>query len=306
VILRVLGSAAGGGLPQWNCGCGNCRAARAGDPAVPPRLEESVAFSADGEDWFLIQASPDVRRQIESYRALWPREPRHSPIAAILLTNGDLDHVLGLLCLRESQPLTIYATHEVRRGFTDGNAVYRTLERFPGQVSWRPFDLGSEQPLLNAAGADSGLSVTAVAAPGKRPLHLESEGDPALGDNVGLVIRDRRTGGRLAYFSALAALAPDVRDTLAASDCLFIDGTFWTDDELITAGLGERRARQMAHLPVGGPDGSLEFLRTLSVPRKFLIHLNNTNPLLRADSAERSALAAAGVEVAHEGLELRL
>jgi pyrroloquinoline quinone biosynthesis protein B len=306
VILRVLGSAAGGGLPQWNCGCTNCCAARAGDPATPSRLEESVAFSADGEDWFLIQASPDVRRQIESFPALWPRRPRHTPVAAILLTNGDLDHVLGLLCLRESQPLVIYATHEVRRGFVDGNSVYRTLERFPGQISWRPFDLDGEQPLLTADGSDSGLAVRALAAPGKRPLHLEGDGDPAPGDNVGLLIRDRRTGGRLAYFSALAALTAPVRQQLAESDCLFVDGTFWTDDELIAAGLGERRGRQMAHLPVSGPDGSLDFLRTLSAPRKFLIHLNNTNPLLRADSPERAALAAARVEVAHEGLELRL
>ncbi len=306
MILRVLGSAAGGGLPQWNCGCANCRAARAGDPATPARLEESIAFSADGEDWFLIQASPDVRRQIESFPALWPRQPRHTPVAAILLTNGDLDHVLGLLCLRESQPLVVYATQEVRRGFVEDNSVYRTLERFPGQVSWRALDLDGEQPLLTADGADSGLSVMAVAAPGKRPLHLEGAGDPAPGDNVGLIVRDRRTGGRLAYFSALASLTPAVRERLADSDCLFIDGTFWTDDELITAGLGERRARQMAHLPVGGPDGSLAFLRTLSAPRKFLIHLNNTNPLLRADSPERAALAAARVEVAHEGLELRL
>jgi pyrroloquinoline quinone biosynthesis protein B len=306
VILRVLGSAAGGGFPQWNCGCGNCRAVREGHSATTSRSEESVALSADGESWFLLQASPEVRRQIESFEALWPRGPRHTPVAGILLTNGDLDHVLGLLCLRESQPLTVYATDDVRRGFAEGNAVYRTLERFPGQLTWRALELGVEQPLRTAAGGDSGLFVTALAAPGKRPLHLESSGAPAAGDNVGLLIRDARTGGRLAYFSALAELSPPVREALAAADCLFLDGTFWSDDELIRAGLGERRGRQMAHLPVGGPDGSLEFLRGLPVRRKLLIHLNNTNPLLRADSPERAAATAAGVEVAEDGQEIRL
>jgi pyrroloquinoline quinone biosynthesis protein B len=306
VILRVLGSAAGGGFPQWNCGCGNCRAAREGHSATRPRLEESVAISADGEHWFLLQASPEVRRQIESFPALWPREPRHTPIAGILLTNGDLDHCLGLLCLRESQRLVVHATAEVRRGIAEGNAMYRTLERFPGQLTWRPFQLDVEQPLLTPAGGESGLHVTAVAAPGKRPLHLEGSGTPSPGDNVGLVIRDARTGGRLAYFSALAELSPAVRQTLGAADCVFIDGTFWSDDELIKEGLGERRGRQMAHLPVGGPDGSLEFLRSLTVRRKLLIHLNNTNPLLREDSPERAQATAAGVEVAADGLEIRL
>ena len=306
MILRILGSAAGGGFPQWNCGCGNCRAVRANHPATRPRLEESVALSADGEHWFLLQASPEVRRQIESFPALWPREPRHSPIAGFLITNGDLDHCLGLLCLRESQPLKIYATSEVRRGFTEGNAVYQTLERFPGQVTWRGLELGVEQPLLTATGEPTGLHVTALPAPGKRPLHLEASGSPSPGDNVGLMIRDERTGGRLAYFSAVAELDSTVREALAAADCLFLDGTFWSDDELIQAGLGERRARQMAHLPVGGTEGSLRFLRGLAVRRKFLIHLNNTNPLLRDDSPERAEAAAARVEVAEDGVELRL
>jgi pyrroloquinoline quinone biosynthesis protein B len=306
VILRVLGSAAGGGLPQWNCGCGNCRAARARHSAIRPRLEESVALSADGEHWFLLQAAPEVRRQIESFPPLQPKAPRHTPIAGILLTNGDLDHCLGLLCLRESQPLVVHATAEVQRGFTEGNVLYRTLERFTGQLTWSPLPLGVEQPLRLGDGRPSGLHVTAVAAPGKRPLHLEGSGAPAPGDNVGLVIRDEQTGGRLAYFSALAALAPAVRGVLAAADCLFVDGTFWSDDELIREGLGQRRGRDMAHLPVGGPDGSLEFLRALPVRRKVLIHLNNTNPLLRDDSPERAAVTAAGVEVAEDGLEIRL
>jgi pyrroloquinoline quinone biosynthesis protein B len=306
VRLRVLGSAAGGGFPQWNCGCGNCRAARAQHGAARPRLEESVALSADGEHWFLLQASPEVRRQIESFPALWPKAPRHTPIAGFLLTNGDLDHVLGLLCLRESQPLVVHATEEVRQGFAEGNAVYRTLDRFPGHLTWRRLELGVEQPLLLGDGRGSGLHVTALAAPGKRPLHLEHTGPASPGDNVGLLIRDARTGGRLAYFSALAALTPAVREVMAGAHCVFVDGTFWSDDELIREGLGERRGRQMAHLPVGGPDGSLEVLRALPVRRKLLIHLNNTNPLLRADSAERAVVAEAGVEVADDGLEIEL
>lgn len=296
--IRVLGSAAGGGFPQWNCGCRNCRAARAGDPAVRPRTQESVAVSPDGESWFLINASPEIRAQIESFPGLWPRGDRHSPIAGLLLTNGDLDHCLGLLSLRESHPLVVYATEAVRAGFTGGNVLYRTLERFAGQVGWRALEVGEAQPL-----GEGGLRVTAVAAPGKLPLHLEGLRAPAPGDNVGLVIRDDRSGRRLAYLSGVAGLSPEVERAVEGADVVFFDGTFWSSDELIAAGLGTRRAEEMAHWPLGGAGGSLAFLRRLP-GRKVLIHVNNTNPILREDSDERRAVTDAGVEVAHDGMEL--
>ena len=213
--VRVLGSAAGGGVPQWNCGCENCREARRGTGVVRPRTQETVAVSADGVSWFLLNVSPEIRAQIESFPPLTPREPRHSPIAGLILTNGDLDHCLGLLSLRESHPLTVYATESVRVGFTGGNVLYRTLERFDGQVTWRALSVepGRAQPL-----GDSGLTVTAIATPGKLPLHLETSCTPSPEDNIGLLIDDTRTGGRLAYFSGVAGQAPAITRALADAD----------------------------------------------------------------------------------------
>jgi pyrroloquinoline quinone biosynthesis protein B len=307
VRVRVLGSAAGGGFPQWNCGCGNCAGARRGEPGLRPRTQESVAVSPDGDAWFLINCSPEVRAQIEAFPALWPRQPRHSPIAGIILTNGDLDHCLGLLSLRESHPLVVYATRAVRDGFTEDNVLYRTLARFPGQVTWRVLDLDREQPLGDGDdGRGARLRVTAVAAPGKRPLHLEATRTASPEDNVGLVIRDEASSARLAYFSGVAGPSPEIERAAVGAGALFFDGTFWSSDELIAAGLGSRRAEEMAHWPVGGPEGSLGFLSRARATRRILIHVNNTNPVLREDGLERRALAAAGVEVAEDGLELAL
>jgi pyrroloquinoline quinone biosynthesis protein B len=306
VRLRVLGSAAGGGFPQWNCGCVNCAGARAGSIRAIPRTQESVALSADDEHWFLINASPEIRQQIESFPGLWPRQPRHSPIAGILLNNGDLDHCLGLLSLRESHPLVGYATEAVRRGFSEGNVLYRTLQRFPEQLRWQTLALGRESPLVHSdTGQPSGLFVTALPVPGKRPLHLESLGPPSPEDSVGFRIRDARSGKTLAYLSAVGGWSPAVDELIAGADCVFFDGTFWTSDELVVAGLGTRRAEDMAHWPVGGVGGSLTYLSQHS-GRRILIHINNTNPLLREDGPQREELAAAGVELAHDGMELEL
>src|SRR5262245_16375349 len=209
--VRVLGSAAGGGFPQWNCGCFNCREGRRLGGRARPRTQESVAVSADGESWFLINASPEIRAQIEACQELWPRAERHSPIAGILLTNGDLDHCLGLLSLRESHPLTMYTTDSVRAGFTENNVLYRTLERFPEQVTWRRLELGREQPLGGPAGA---LRVTAIPAPGKLALHLEGRRAPSPEDNVGFLIREGPDGPGLAYFSGVAGRSTDVQAAL--------------------------------------------------------------------------------------------
>ncbi len=284
-------------MPQWNCGCENCREARAGGGVVS-RTQESVAVSADGASWFLLNVSPEVRAQIESFPGLWPRAPRHSPIAGLLLTNGDLDHCLGLLSLRESHPLVAYATESVRGGFATGNVLYRTLERFPGQVTWRVLAAGQEQPL-----GDTPLAVTAIPAPGNLPLHLKGLRPPSPEDNVGLVVRDTHSGRRLAYFSGVAGPSPELIQAVTEADLVFFDGTFWSSDELIAAGLGTRRAEDMAHWPVGGAGGSLSFLSGLR-GRRVLIHINNTNPILREGSAERRAVGAAGVEVAFDGMEL--
>ncbi|HTQ75836.1 MAG TPA: pyrroloquinoline quinone biosynthesis protein PqqB [Burkholderiales bacterium] len=297
--IKVLGAAAGGGFPQWNCGCPNCRDVRSGAMAAKPLTQECVAVSADAERWFLLNASPEIRSQIESFRGLYPRGPRHSPIAGILLTNGDLDHCLGLLSLRESHPLVIYATERVRRGFTEGNVLYRTLQRFPGQVTWRALELGREIEV-------GGLAVEALPAPGKPPIHLEGDGVSDPGDNIGLLVRDLKTGKRLAYFSAAAAITSAMRAALDQADCVFFDGTFWASDELIALGLGDKRAEQMAHLPVGGKDGSLRTLAGVRTPKRIYIHLNNTNPLLRPRSPERVQAEEAGWEIAYDGMEVAL
>jgi len=306
MLIRVLGSAAGGGFPQWNCGCPNCRGVRAGDVQVTARTQECVAVSTDSTQWFLLNCSPEIRQQIESFPPLHPRGPRHSPIAAILLTNGDLDHCLGLLSLRESHPLVIYATDRLRRGFTDGNVLYRTLDRFPGQVTWRALKLGREEELADVEGRPSGLLVEAVAMPGKLPIHLEADGTSDPEDSVGFRIREHATGRILAYLSGVGGVTDAVRRAVEDADCVFFDGTFWSSDELPGLGLGTKRAEQMAHLPVGGPDGSLARLHGLAAPRRIFIHVNNTNPLLRDDSPERATVEAAGWEVARDGMEVRI
>jgi pyrroloquinoline quinone biosynthesis protein B len=277
---------------------------------VRPRTQETVAVSADGTSWFLLNVSPEIRAQIESFPPLTPREPRHSPIAGLVLTNGDLDHCLGLLSLRESHPLTVYATESVRDGFIQGNVLYRTLERFEGQVTWRVLAVdreqllgGREQPL-----GETGLTVAAIATPGNLPLHLKSLRQPSVEDNVGVVIRDTRTGKRLAYFSGVAGPSVALAHVVAQADVVFFDGTFWSSDELIALGLGTRRAEEMSHWPLGGPEGSVAFLSSFGhrAARRILIHINNTNPILREGSAERGALDAAGIEVAADGLEFTL
>lgn len=265
-----------------------------------------MAVSTDSAQWFLLNCSPEIRQQIESFPPLHPRGPRHSPIAAILLTNADLDHCLGLLSLRESHPLVIYATDRLRRGFTDGNVLYRTLDRFPGQVTWRALKLGREEELADVEGRPSGLLVEAVAMPGKLPLHLEADGTSDPEDSVGFRIRERATGRILAYLSGVGGVTDAVRRAVEDADCVFFDGTFWSSDELPGLGLGTKRAEQMAHLPVGGPDGSLARLHGLAAPRRIFIHVNNTNPLLRDDSPERATVESAGWEVARDGMEVRI
>jgi pyrroloquinoline quinone biosynthesis protein B len=304
--VRVLGSAAGGGFPQWNCGCPNCRGARESTIRARARTQESVAVSADGAAWFLLNASPEIRQQIEGFPALHPRGSRHSPIHGVLLTNGDLDHTLGLLSLRESHPIAIYATAGVRRGFTEHNVLYRTLERFPGQATWRALELGRERELTRADGTPSGLRVEPIAVPGKAPLHLEDRRPTEPEDDVALRIRDVATGKVLAYASGVGQITEAVRRALDGAECVFFDGTFWAADELIAGGLGTKRADEMAHVPVGGEDGSLKELSGLKAARKIYIHVNNTNPLLREDGPERAMSDAAGWEIAWDGMEIEL
>jgi pyrroloquinoline quinone biosynthesis protein B len=303
VRVRVLGSAAGGGFPQWNCGCANCRGVREGSVRALPRTQDSLAVSADGASWFLLNASPDVRAQIEATPELQPRAARDTPIAGIVLSNGDLDHCLGLFSLREAQPLTVYATRPVTEGLREHNSFCRTLERFAGHTSYRTLEAGVRRPLLDPQARPSGLSIEAIAVPGKLPIHLEGLVTPSAEDNVALSIRDEQRGRTLVYAPAVAARTPALDRALHEADCVLFDGTFWSSEELPHLGLGERRAEDMAHWPVGGPGGSLAFLATLSA-RALLTHVNNTNPLLIEDSPERRAATAAGIALAADGMEL--
>jgi pyrroloquinoline quinone biosynthesis protein B len=288
-------------VPQWNCGCPNCLAVRAGSPKIRARTQDSIAVSGAPGIWVLCNASPDIRRQIEDFDELHPRGARHSPIAAVVLTNGDLDHVVGLFTLRESYPFVLYATEAVWRGLVDHNAMMRTLQRFQGHVTWRPLVLGVETPIVNAEGEATGLSITARPIRGKIPIHLEGIASNSPEQNVGVWLRDDEQA-EVAYVSAAAALDDVVAH--ADVDALLLDGTFWSSDELSRPGLSKSRAEDMAHLPIGDEGGSLGHGSKLRARRRIYTHINNTNPILVDDAPERRAVEAAGWEVAFDGMEI--
>jgi pyrroloquinoline quinone biosynthesis protein B len=298
--VRVLGSAAGGGFPQWNCACDNCVLVRAGDARVTSRTQDCVAIESKSR-WLLVNASPDVLRQIEATAALHPQTQntvRDTPIAAVVLTNGDLDHVLGLFSLRESQPLVVYATDRVFSSLMEMNAIARTLQRFPGHMTHRRLVIG--EPCVVPELGD--LTLTAFASPGKLPIHLAGVFEPRAEDNVGL--RITVNGTTVAYATAVRDVRT-IASQLAPSDVLLLDGTFWSSDELVTQRAGSARAEDMAHHPIGGEDGSIAALASVQhLGRKILTHINNTNPILREDSPERAWASRMGWEIAHDGMEM--
>ena len=297
---HVIGSGAGGGVPQWNCACDVCTRVRAGDPRVSARTQDSIAVTArpNADRWLLVNASPDIRAQIERFEPLRPRAARHTPVAAIALTNGDLDHVLGLFSLRESQPLVVLATDRVRAGLVDHNAMMRTLARTPDQVTWKRLELGRETVL-----DDLGIGVTPFAASGKLPVHLVGVLDPSPEDNVALRVRDLGSGKTLVVATSVGSL-DGVDRLVAGADALLFDGTFWSEDELVSRGLGRAHARDMAHVPVGGAGGSLARLAGVAAPRRVYTHVNNTNPMLVEGSPERLEVERGGWQVAFDGMEI--
>jgi pyrroloquinoline quinone biosynthesis protein B len=295
VWLRVLGSAAGGGSPQWNCGCPVCAAVRSG--AAPARTQSSVAVSADRERWFLVNASPDVRTQIEAFPGLHPHQDRSTPLEAVLLTDGELDHTLGLLLLREARALRLYATPAVHKTLSDGSGVLRTLERYC-PVEWRAVVPGAEVSLA------TGLSCRAFDVPTTKRDRFG--GSPDQGRVVGYRLVDERGGGTLVYLPCVQELTPAVRAEIEGCDCLLVDGTCWRDDELVRLGLAGKTSREMGHLPIDGRHGSLARLRSLGVGRTIFVHMNNTNPILLADAPERRIVEDSGMEVAMDGLEVEV
>jgi pyrroloquinoline quinone biosynthesis protein B len=301
--IRVLGSAAGGGFPQWNCNCRNCDGVRKGTIRARPRTQSSIAISADRDGWILFNASPDLLAQFRAFPELQPaRTLRDTAVRAIVLIDAQIDHTTGLLMLREGPRMAIYCTREVREDLTRGHPLMGVLEHFCG-VDWHPIapDPGAT---FSVSGA-GGLWFTAVPLKSKPPPYSPHRNEPRPGDNIGVRIVDAKTGRALFYAPGLGEIEPHLQPFLADADCVMLDGTFWTDDELIRLGVSAKRARDMGHLPQSGRGGMLEALKPLAL-RKILIHINNTNPILDEDSAERVALEAAGIEVAYDGMEIEL
>lgn len=298
--IIVLGAAAGGGFPQWNSNAQGCRRARSGDPAADSRTQASVAVSSDGERWFLLNASPDLRQQINDTPALHPREGlRHSPIAGVVLTGGDVDVIAGLLTLRERQPLVVHATKRIH-GVLDANPIFEVLAR---DVVSRTI-----QTLDTPFALDDALTANFFAVPGKVPLYLEqgSEPPPILIDDttVGLEISDGAK--RMVFIPGCAAMTPELRAKLEGADIVFFDGTLWRDDEMVVAGLGQKTGRRMGHMSLGEPGGTIDSFRSIAIGRKVVIHMNNSNPVLLADSPERAEAEAAGWTIGQDGMEFTL
>lgn len=306
MLIKVLGAAAGGGFPQWNCNCAGCRRARSGDSAAKPRTQASLAASADGRNWVLLNASPDLPKQIFADPALQPNAGdrlRHSPIGAVVISSGDIDCLAGLLSLREQQRFSLYAHAPVLQ-IIDDNSVFRVLD--PAFVRRETLPLGSLTNLTDGAGKEMRLAVESFAVSGKIPLYHEGGADDYASDEtvIGLSVTDGSS--RLLFIPACAAMTGDLAARLEGADVLFFDGTLWRDDEMIQAGVGRKTGKRMGHMSASGPDGSIAALASITMKRRVFIHLNNTNPLLLDDSPEAAEAREAGWEIAHDGMEIAL
>jgi pyrroloquinoline quinone biosynthesis protein B len=303
--IHVLGAAAGGGFPQWNCNCPNCDGVRKGTMRATPRTQSSIAVSSNGVDWVLFNASPDVLAQIKAFPELQPgRGIRDTGIRAIVLADGQIDHTTGLLMLREGrQPLQIWCTDMVHEDLTTGNPLFHILEHYCGVRRQRlPIEPGNDF----AIDGIEHLRFTSVALKSKAPPYSPHRDNPHDGDNIGMRIRDTRSGRSLFYAPGLGEIEPHLRPLMAEADAVMVDGTFWTDDEMVRLGISSKRAREIGHLPQSGEGGMVSVLEPLRARRKILIHINNTNPILSEDSPERAQLTRAGIEVAYDGMDIEL
>jgi pyrroloquinoline quinone biosynthesis protein B len=303
---RVLGAAAGGGFPQWNSNAKGCRRARGGDRHARPRTQASLAISADGDQWFLLNASPDLRQQIEAAPCLHPRQGlRSSPIAGVVLTGGDVDAIAGLLTLRERHAFTVYATADIHK-VLEANPIFEVLAR--DVVFRQRIVVGEPVALTLPDEKPSGLSVTLFPVPGKIPLYLERDGQapPIVEGEQTVAALVTHQGRRLFFIPGCAAMTDALAQRLQGADVVFFDGTLWTDDEMVRAGVGTKTGQRMGHMSVSGPNGTIEAFRPIGVRRKILLHINNSNPILLDDSPERAAVEAAGWDVAYDGMEIRL
>ena len=301
--IRVLGSAAGGGFPQWNCNCPMCDGFRKGKIKAQPRTQSSIAVSCDNVNWVLFNASPDILTQIRGFPALQPaRAKRDTGIIGIILMDAQIDHTTGLLSLREGKPLEIYCTDMVHQDMTTGNPLFKILDHYC-KVNWHQVQPRSAG--FAVAGAEH-LLFTPLPLKSKAPPYSPHRNDPHEGDNIGFSVTDTRNGKTLFYAPGLGQIEAHLKPLMADADCLLVDGTTWTDDEMITLGLSAKRAQDMGHLQQSGPGGMIEVLAPMTKPRKILIHINNTNPILNEAGPERAELARHGIEVAYDGLEIDL
>jgi pyrroloquinoline quinone biosynthesis protein B len=305
VRVRLLGTAAGGGFPQWNCACPNCDGLRRKTIRARPRREFCVAVTANERDWFLINAPPDVHAQIASFPGLaTPGKVRSTSISGVLLTCADLDSALGLMALREGPALSVYATTGIRQALQRGLSLPSLLQEYGGATWLEAPQIRSQ--LLGCGGGRSGLDCEAFWVDGHPPRYLRSRGAEAYGDRVGYIITDSTKRSRLIVLSGFSTIDTALRERIAGCDLLLLDGSFWTDGELQRHAEGARTAIEMGHLPVGGEGGSLSLLKTLGARRTIYVHINNTNPMLNEDSPEHQAVHAAGAEVGYDGLEIEL
>ncbi|SFQ86334.1 pyrroloquinoline quinone biosynthesis protein B [Halopseudomonas formosensis] len=303
MLIHILGSAAGGGFPQWNCNCRNCDGLRKGEINARPRTQSSIALSDGSGNWVLCNASPDIRTQLEQTPVLQPgRQLRDTAIGGIILMDSQIDHTAGLLTLREGCPHQVWCTEMVHQDLTTGFPLFNILDHWNGGLQWNRIEL------------DAGFSIPACPALEFTPIPLRSaappysphRNNPHPGDNIGLLVRDTNTGGVLFYAPGLGQLSSQVRDAMAMADCLLVDGTLWREDEMIHAGVGTKLGSEMGHLPQSGEGGMIEVLSAYPQSRRVLTHINNTNPILDEDSAERAELTRHGIEVAHDGLVIDL
>jgi pyrroloquinoline quinone biosynthesis protein B len=298
----LLGTAAGGGFPQWNCWCPSCRAARRDPAQAHPRTQSSAAVSADGERWFLLNASPDVREQLGRLNGHEPAGVRHVPVEGILATDAELDHTLGLALLREAGLLQVYATPAVLEVLREDSRILPVTGAF-AELRLTPLELGQATTLCRRDGAPTTLAVTPFAVPGDPPRFARRD---LPGHTTGVLVHDQRTGGTLAFVPGCGSLDGEILNRLAAVDLLLFDGTFWTDQELVALKVSQRTARQMDHLPISGPGGSLEQLSRLRRPRRVYTHINNSNPMLLEQSEERRAVESAGMVVGDDGMRFEI
>lgn len=301
--IRVLGSGAGGGFPQWNCNCHNCQRLRHGQVNGKARTQSSIAVSTDNRHWLLINASPDIRAQLEAFPAIQPQEGvRDTGIEAILLIDSQIDHATGMLMLREGRPLDVYCTDMVKQDLSSGFPIFNMLAHYCS-VNHHPIPIDGSAFTIPGI---NDLRFYSQALKSKAPPYSPHRNDPHEGDNIGVIIEQISTGKKVFYSPGLGEIEAHVLAAMQLSDCVMVDGTFWTDDEMVSQGISHKRAREIGHLPQSGESGMIEVLNGIGDKRKILIHINNTNPILDEGSDERKILELQGIEVAFDGMEIEL